>query len=530
MKKNYLSAAVALFLAVTGCQNEEIIDQPQGREFRVEVSVGGGSRTGIGEDGTMTWSEGDQIYVGNLDDKTTGGVLTLVSGAGSANAVFAGIVTGSSDLQYSVFPIPNANGEIDLTTRKAGQSNAPLISTFDSNTPGQLSFEKTCGVVRIEVSGEKGGELTLNTKAATGQQHLGGVAEVVFNSTTNKFELQYTRGNGGVTITDLPEDGTIDVPVITKAVKEGGTADNLAEGTEHTFVVEVNDKEVEFDAQVATGAVTDNDVPSVDMEESGELIAYTSISTIEEFYELINNTKNEEVAVKLTKDLTIDISAWVEPYYIGHENTSKIYIDGDGHTLNFENNNSDWNYIRCRNDEAKWFIKNVNLTNSGYNNGPWNRHDIRFYNAVELTDVVSDKAIALLNDGTLTRVYISDVHPDNSEAYGLWITTQGQTVTLIDCDIVAHSSKAGDRGIAIKDEYVKESAKVTLNISGTTFETQKKAAVLVCSPVGATINWKEGNDISQVAADTKNAVWVDAASADYYDLVTVTGGTKVQEK
>ena len=527
MKKIYLSATMALFLAATSCQNEEVVESVQnGREFRVEVSVGSSSRTDIGEDGTMTWSEGDQIYVGNLSDGTTGGVLTLVSGAGSAKAVFAGIVTGSGNLEYSVFPVPNADGVIDLTTRKAGQSNAPLISTFDSNNPGELSFEKTCGVVRIEVSGEKGGELTLNTETGTNQKHLGGVAKVVKNG--DKFELQYTRGNGGVTITDLPEDGTIDVPVITEAVKENGAQDNLPDG-EQTFVVEVNDKEVEFEAEVETGAVTANDVPSVDMEESGELIAYTSISTIDEFNALINDSENKEVAVKLTKDLVIDISAWVEPYYIGHENTSKIYIDGDGNTLNFNNNNTDWNYIRCRNEEAKWFIKNVNLTNSGKNDGPWNRHDIRFYNAVELTDVNSDKAIALLNDATLTRVNIADVHPNNSEAYALWITTQGQTVTVVDCDFTAHSSKTTDRGIAIKEQYVDEPAKVTLNVSGSTFVTQKKAAVLVTSSVGATINWGEGNDISKVAADSKNAVWVDKITPNSMNLMTVTGCSYILE-
>lgn len=527
MKKIYLSATMALFLAATSCQNEEVVESVQnGREFRVEVSVGSSSRTDIGEDGTtMTWSEGDQIYVGNRNN-TASGVLTLVSGAGSANAVFAGIVTGSGNLEYSVFPVPNADGVIDVTTRKAGQPNTPLISNFNPSNPGELTFEKnTCAVIRIPVSGNKGGSITINASDA----NLGGTTAAIYNQSTGEYELQYIRDNGGITITNLPEDGFVDVPVITKAKKADGSEDNLDENTPIEFVVVSGDKEVKFEAEVQTGAVTISDVPNIDLEESGELIAYTSISTVDEFNELINNTDNKEVAVKLTQDLTIDISAWVEPYYIGHENTSKIYIDGDGHTLNFENNNSDWNYIRCRNNEAKWFIKNVNLTNSGYNNGPWNRHDIRFYNVVELTDVVSDKAIALLNDGTLTRVYISDVHPDNSDAYGLWITSQGQTVTLTDCDIVAHSSKAGDRGIAIKDEYVSNPAKVTLNISGTTFVTQKKAAVLVTSSVGATINWNEGNDISKVAADSKNAVWVDKKTPNSMNLMTVTGCSYILE-
>ena len=48
MKKTYLSASLAMLLAVTGCQNEEIVQVSQGREFRVEVSVGGGSRVGSG--------------------------------------------------------------------------------------------------------------------------------------------------------------------------------------------------------------------------------------------------------------------------------------------------------------------------------------------------------------------------------------------------------------------------------------------------------------------------------------------------
>jgi hypothetical protein len=37
-------------------------------------------------------------------------------------------------------------------------------------------------------------------------------------------------------------------------------------------------------------------------------------------------------------------------------------------------------------------------------------------------------------------------------------------------------------------------------------------------------------DINNVAADKVNEVWVDADAKDYYDLVTVKGGTKAQEE
>ena len=60
------------------------------------------------------------------------------------------------------------------------------------------------------------------------------------------------------------------------------------------------------------------------------------------------------------------------------------------------------------------------------------------------------------------------------------------------------------------------------------FTTAKKAAIMVKSAAGAQIN-VENLDITGVAADKVNAVWVDSDSAAYYDLVTVTGGRKIQE-
>ena len=55
-------------------------------------------------------------------------------------------------------------------------------------------------------------------------------------------------------------------------------------------------------------------------------------------------------------------------------------------------------------------------------------------------------------------------------------------------------------------------------------------SVLVTSTAGANIIWGEGNDITEVTADTVNAVWNDADRTAAWDLVTVTGCTKFQEK
>ena len=220
---------------------------------------------------------------------------------------------------------------------------------------------------------------------------------------------------------------------------------------------------------------------------------------------------------KLTFD--VKIGAWTEMYYFGSAKTKTIIINGNGHTINFVHENTDWNYIRCVNDDAKWYISNANLTNSGENNGPWNRHDIRFYNAVELENVTSDKAIAALNDATLKNVKIEET----GAVYGFWISAQGQTVKVDGLEINS------ERGIKIADEYVDTPELVTLKVDNAKFATQKKAAVLVTSTAGAKITWGEGNDISGVEADKVNAVWVDEDRADAYDLVTVIGCTKLLE-
>ena len=221
-------------------------------------------------------------------------------------------------------------------------------------------------------------------------------------------------------------------------------------------------------------------------------------------------------------EFEVPVGAWTEKYYFGGDKTRTITINANGNKINFVHENTDWNYIRMVNDNAKWIINDATLTNSGENDGPWNRHDIRFYNAVELNNVTSDKAIALLNDGELNDVTITE----ETGAYGLWITADGQKVDINGLNITATN---GGRGIAIKDQYVDAPACVTLNVENAKFETAEKAAILVTSTKGAVINWNAGNDIKGVAADPINAVWVDEDYAQYDSEVKIEGASKVVE-
>ena len=229
------------------------------------------------------------------------------------------------------------------------------------------------------------------------------------------------------------------------------------------------------------------------------------------------------INVVLSENVTYDIKAWAENAMGA---TREIVIDLNGKKITFNQLDSDWNNIVTAG--AKLIIKNGYITSTGHNDGPWNRHDLNFGCEVELINVVSDKAIALKNAGTLKNVTIDD--KNTSDTYALWIQSNGQKVSLDGCMIDMLGCTDG-RGIKIDNQYVdpENEAKVTLSVKNTTFKTEEKAAILVKSTKGAAITL-ENIDITAVAADNGNAVWVDENAKAYYDLVTVKGGTKAQEK
>ncbi|MBR2635442.1 MAG: hypothetical protein IKD34_00120, partial [Oscillospiraceae bacterium] len=99
----------------------------------------------------------------------------------------------------------------------------------------------------------------------------------------------------------------------------------------------------------------------------------------------------KQIVVNLTGDVTYDVAAWANEA-MGGEETDYIMINGNGHTITFNQQDSDWNNIVT--NGAKLIISNAKITPSGHNDGPWNRHDLNFACEVELNNVVSDKALA----------------------------------------------------------------------------------------------------------------------------------------
>ena len=240
-----------------------------------------------------------------------------------------------------------------------------------------------------------------------------------------------------------------------------------------------------------------------------------------------NITVNLDASVT---EIALDCVAWKGK--LGGAATQNLVIEGEvdaaGNpitTLTFNNTNNDWNQVGLVNPEGKIILRNVKITNTGYNDGPWNRHDIHFKgNEVVLENVVSDRAIALGGcDATLRKVTISDNRA--ADDYALWITAAGQTVVVEDCFF--NMGEGTDRAIAIKDQYVTTPQLVTLTVKGTKFVSTKKGAVIVTSTAGAAITWGDDNDVTRVAALTGAAdgkpIWNDSDRASAWSLVTVNG-------
>ena len=235
--------------------------------------------------------------------------------------------------------------------------------------------------------------------------------------------------------------------------------------------------------------------------------------------------KNSEV---ISIDLTDDVALNGNGVKWGGEDTKLIIIDGqnvatraaaENYTLTF--NTTYRLHIETVNPDAKVILRNLNVT-TNKESGTWDLYDIQFNCDVDIENVNFQKAVAFVKAGqtaTMKNVTISESH----DYYAMWITAEGQTV---DIDGLVVDSEG--RGIKIDEEYVKTPARVTLNVKNAKFTTAKKAAIMVKSVAGADITLSN-IDITGVAADSSNEVWIDEDAANTINKVNVIGGSMIVE-
>ena len=246
----------------------------------------------------------------------------------------------------------------------------------------------------------------------------------------------------------------------------------------------------------------------------------TGAATAEEFAAAITSDV-EDISIILTNDVEVAISSLGQQtggsgeYKLGGENTKNITIDLNGNKLTIAT--TYWSVLGAKNADAVFTIKNGTMTSS-QTSGTWNSYDLCFANCnYVFENVVFEKAIALEAAEkfyNLKNVTINETH----DYYAMWVSAKGQNVTI---DGLTVNSLG--RGIKIDEQYVNAPSHVTMKVANSTFKTAKKAAIVVKSVAGASINLNNVN-IAEVAEDSEFAVWVDEDSAAYADRVIVNGG------
>ncbi|MDD6670060.1 MAG: hypothetical protein PUE54_10545, partial [Bacteroidales bacterium] len=254
----------------------------------------------------------------------------------------------------------------------------------------------------------------------------------------------------------------------------------------------------------------------------------TTVSNQEQMEDALA-TDAENIIININGSASFDKSSYYAQF--GGASTKTITIDGGeaGAELNIVSNYR--NHIVTKNN-ATIILKNLTVSsNYAVNGSTWDDYGIIFECPTVMENVTFTRQLVLGKNQKheLTNVTINQTSA-TGDMYALWLEA-GVDVTLKDCVINSiNPSGAKNRAIKIADEYITNPQLTKLAVSGTTFKSQKKAAVLVTSTAGANIVWGEGNDISQVQADNVNAVWNDADRTAAWDLVTVTGCTKKQEE
>lgn len=236
---------------------------------------------------------------------------------------------------------------------------------------------------------------------------------------------------------------------------------------------------------------------------------------------------NGDINISMARDGSINTS----DFYLnrGGDNTNTITIDGNSHNLTFHSTYR--NHIQTTNG-AKIILKNATVDSDYKVEGStWDDYGLIFQCPTEFENVVFNRLLALEQpfQHKLKNVTINQTSATNDDMYALWIEA-GADVTFNGGAINAVSPNGKkNRAIKIADQYITDPELTKLSVSGVTFKSDKKGAVLVTSTAGANIVWGEENDITGVAADQTNAVWNDAERTAAWEKITVTGCTKYQE-
>lgn len=253
MKKMIYAGAVLCTMAlITGCSNEEQMENGKNSAFSLNATTDMDTRTCVNEQYNVLWSTGDAIYVYGDGVK---GTLTLTSGENSNSGTFGGTLKGAADnLQYALYP-----AEVGAAMTFAFpavytypyNSNSPMYATFGTDK-SSVSFKHLCSMVRLKFNGvPTEGEKILTLTSTDG--NIAGNAVVSEGTTGLELAAPTAEGKSvSITIPDgTPAVGaslTFDIPLPAGSYASGlsialkkGESTVIAEKTVSNVVLEVGE-------------------------------------------------------------------------------------------------------------------------------------------------------------------------------------------------------------------------------------------------------------------------------------------------
>lgn len=172
MKRFFTIAAImAAFATLAGCEPTPTPDDenpPVNKTIRLNAYTEKQTRTTMGSDYSVLWSEGDRIMVMGYSE-TTNGVVTvfsLVEGAGTTEGKFEGKIADGFDTFYAFYPTTagntaHANGT--FTVKLPGTNAIYAEQNFiDGANPmvavgterSGLQFKNVCGILELKIAGK----------------------------------------------------------------------------------------------------------------------------------------------------------------------------------------------------------------------------------------------------------------------------------------------------------------------------------------------------------------------------------------
>ena len=213
MRKALLIMAAAL-MTLAQCRKQETVPaMPSANTIKMTVTAGPGAKTNITDEGKITWTSGDVLYVS--DGTNWLGSLTLVSGEGNVSGTFTGTIQGIGDGVKTCHFFYLGKGIV--TTTPSGTTDVSIsFASQDGSRDGALKYHLGHGSAEVTVSeGVATGAVAMRTEIAIahlklkmdGADYKGKVTMDVSNTMTVNPNGTFSGSDKGINIGNNGESG-----------------------------------------------------------------------------------------------------------------------------------------------------------------------------------------------------------------------------------------------------------------------------------------------------------------------------------